>query len=108
MPIVNVTLRDLQEAKRLLDEALKNIHDVFEQIKTTPTRVKTAEEVIERIYGIIVRHGGKITRGKLYREAKLTSDDLEKILTTLQNQGRIKMKVERTGSRDLRVSSMRS
>jgi hypothetical protein len=101
--ILNVREEDLVEACNVLNEAVKNVEAVVSSLGEREEPIKTSKALIERVYQAIVRAGPEgIRRTRLYRQfadVGLKSRELDEIIVTLMNAGRVKTRVEETGGR---------
>jgi len=101
--ILNVREEDLVEACNVLNEAVKNVEAVVSSLGEREEPIKTSKALIERVYQAIVRAGPEgIRRTQLYRQfadVGLKSRELNEIIITLMDAGRLKTRVEETGGR---------
>lgn len=96
--ILVIEEEDMRKALGYVEKVWGWFQDVIRLMKTTAVSraVMTEENKIEMVYTIILAHGGETDRSTIYRDAKLLSDDLERVLSTLISQGRVVMDVVRT------------
>jgi hypothetical protein len=99
--VVNVTEDDYSKADAFLQEAVKNSDKAILSIAEREQPIRTAEQPLDRVYRIIASAGsGGISRSELHRKTNMISKDLDEILYTLRESGKVKWEVRKTGGRD--------
>ena len=100
-PILVVEREDIERAIKYTMRAWDWFNQVITMMQTSAISrpVMTEENKLEMIFKIIKRHGGEVDRTTLYRESKLLSQELEEVINTLINQGRIIREILQTRGR---------
>jgi len=102
--ILTVEPQDVERAKAYLRKVWKWWEEVDFLRKTVSVsrELYTEEKSLTYVYNVIRKleqQGLKATRTRVNRLTNLLAEDLDKILQTLEEQGRIRKKIKRTGLR---------